>query len=136
MLPEFKRFLLKICLLSALVITIGLLASSKGILNLSAFFIIAPALFFLSMSTLMCFLLIKASKKGGSEFIRTFMASQAIKMFIHLIIMTIVAFGYPLFAIHFIIQYALIYLVFTIVELITLIPLASKNTEQQASGQS
>jgi hypothetical protein len=136
MLPEFKRFLLKICLLSALIIILGLLASSKGILNLPFSFLVAPVLFFVFLSALMCFLLIKASKKSGSEFIRTFMALQALKMFIHLIIMTIFAFGYPLFAIHFIILYALIYLFFTIVELITLIPLASRTTEQRASGQS
>ncbi len=124
--PEFKRFLLNISVLSALIIGISFWASVKGILKLPSAFFITPALFFYFLSAFMCFFLMKASRKSGSEFIRTFMATQALKMFIHLIIMTVISFGFPSYAIQFITVYALSYLVYTVVELITLMPLAKR----------
>ena len=123
---EFKRFLLKIILLSVLIISMSLIASNRGLLNLPVVLLVAPALFFLFLSALMNVFLIKSTQKSGSEFIRTFMAAQALKMLVHLIVMTIIAFGFPKFAIQFIVMYALIYLVFTVLELFTLMPLVSK----------
>jgi hypothetical protein len=48
------------------------------------------------------------------------MGVQALKMFVHLMVMTIVGFIFPIIAVQFILVYACYYLSFTLVETISL----------------
>ena len=54
------------------------------------------------------------------------MGVQALKMFVHLLVMTIVGFVFPAIAVHFIILYAVYYLLFTVVETTSLMRLFLK----------
>ena len=127
MTKEFRSYLFRISILSALAFIGVWMIQSKGLVNLPRTFVYGPVFFFMLLSLVLNLLLMKAAQKNAAVFIRTFLASQALKMFIHLIVMTAVAFIFPERAVHFIAVYAVLYMAFTVTELVTLLPLVRKS---------
>ena len=85
-----------------------------------------PIAFFVALSVLLHIYLLKSTEGRPQRFVTAFMGVQAIKMFVHLMTMTIVGFLFQNIAVHFILVYAFYYLLFTLVETISLMRLFIK----------
>ena len=102
------------------------LASYFSIVTLPPTALFLPIAFFVTLSVLLHIYLLKSTKGRPQRFVTAFMGVQAIKMFVHLMTMTVVGFLIPNIAIHFILVYAFYYLAFTLVETISLMRLFVK----------
>lgn len=102
------------------------LASYFSFVNLPPIALFLPITFFVVLSVLLHFYLLKSTEGRPQRFVTAFMGVQAIKMFVHLMTMTIVGFLMPNIAVHFILVYAFYYLAFTLVETISLMRLFIK----------
>jgi len=102
------------------------LASYFSFVNLPPFALFLPIAFFVVLSVLLHFYLLKSTDGRPQRFVTAFMGVQAIKMFVHLMTMTVVGFLMPSIAVHFILIYAFYYLAFTLVETISLMRLFIK----------
>lgn len=122
----FSRYILISFVLSLLCASFACLAASKGILVLSPTFRYAPLLFFFLLSCALHYYLLRSTEGRPQRFVTAFMGVQALKMFVHLLVMTIVGFVFPAIAVHFIILYAVYYLSFTVVETTSLMRLFLK----------
>ena len=102
------------------------LASYFSIVHLTPSALYLPIAFFVVLSVLLHFYLLKSTDGRPQRFVTAFMGVQAIKMFVHLMTMTVVGFLMPNIAVHFILVYAFYYLAFTLVEIISLMRLFIK----------
>jgi hypothetical protein len=102
------------------------LASYLSFVKLPPIALYLPIAFFVVISVLLHFYLLKSTVGRPQRFVTAFMGVQAIKMFLHLMTMTIVGFLMPNIAVHFILVYAFYYLAFTLVETISLMRLFIK----------
>ena len=112
--------------LGALCSLLAGLASRFSIVKLPPLALFLPIAFFVALSVLLHIYLLKSTEGRPQRFVTAFMGVQAIKMFVHLMTMTIVGFLNPGIAVHFILVYAFYYLSFTIVETISLMRLFIK----------
>lgn len=71
-------------------------------------------------------MILNAQKGRPAQFINTFIGTQALKMFVHMIVMVTVAMLNESVAVPFIASYAILYLIFTVTEVISLMPLVRK----------
>jgi hypothetical protein len=127
----FLRFTLRMLLISTCCSVVIGIFLQMGVLRLSSLFAFSPlALFFLLGLTLHYYFL-KSLNGRPQQFINTFMAGQALKMLIHLLVLVLVSFAFPESAIHFILLYAVCYLVFTVAEVVEL---GSVSKLQKESG--
>jgi len=102
------------------------LASYFSIVTLPPTALFLPIAFFVTLSVLLHIYLLKSTEGRPQRFVTAFMGVQAIKMFVHLMTMTVVGFLIPNIAVHFILVYAFYYLAFTLVETISLMRLFVK----------
>ena len=102
------------------------LASYFSFVKLPSIALFLPIAFFVALSVLLHIYLLKSTEGRPQRFVTAFMGVQAIKMFVHLMTMTIVGFLIPNIAVHFILVYAFYYLAFTLVETISLMRLFVK----------
>ena len=112
--------------LGALCALLAGLASYFSFVKLPAIALFLPIAFFVALSVLLHIYLLKSTEGRPQRFVTAFMGVQAIKMFVHLMTMTIVGFLIPNIAVHFILVYAFYYLSFTLVETISLMRLFVK----------
>jgi hypothetical protein len=71
--------------------------------------------------------LLKKEKGRPQAFVNGFLATLALRMFVHLIIIFIGAFTIKSFAIEFVITYSIYYLLFTILEVSEMMRIIQKN---------
>jgi hypothetical protein len=121
--PKFFWIALSLGVLCA---TLAGLASYFSFVKLPNIALFLPIAFFVSLSVLLHLYLLKSTEGRPQRFVTAFMGVQAIKMFVHLMTMTIVGFLIPNIAVHFILVYAFYYLAFTLVETISLMRLFVK----------
>jgi hypothetical protein len=112
----YLRFTVKMLLLSLGCSIMAVVLLKNGIIRLSGVFALGPVALFFLLSQILHYFFLKALQGRPQQFINAFMGGQALKMFIHLMVLTLVSFGFPQMAIHFIILYAVYYLLFTIAE--------------------
>ena len=101
-------------------------ASYFSFVKLPPIALFLPIAFFVALSVLLHIYLLKSNEGRPQRFVTAFMGVQAIKMFVHLMTMTIVGFLFQNIAVHFILVYAFYYLLFTLVETISLMRLFIK----------
>jgi hypothetical protein len=101
-------------------------ASYFSFVKLPPIALFLPIAFFVALSVLLHIYLLKSTEGRPQRFVTAFMGVQAIKMFVHLMTMTIVGFLFQNIAVHFILVYAFYYLLFTLVETISLMRLFIK----------
>ena len=101
-------------------------ASYFSFVKLPPIALFLPIAFFVALSVLLHIYLLKSTEGRPQQFVTAFMGVQAIKMFVHLMTMTIVGFLFQNIAVHFILVYAFYYLLFTLVETISLMRLFIK----------
>lgn len=116
----FTQFAVRLFILSLICAGGAYLCMSAGLLQLPPVFAYLPVLLFFTLSTIMQFFLLRAVKGRPQLFVTMFMGLQALKMFIHLVVLVAVAFGNRPIAIHFILMYAVYYLVYTVAEVLGL----------------
>jgi hypothetical protein len=121
--PKFFWIALSLGVLCAL---LAGLASYFSFVKLPPAALFLPIAFFVVLSVLLHIYLLKSTEGRPQRFVTAFMGVQAIKMFVHLMTMTVVGFLIPNIAVHFILVYAFYYLVFTLVETISLMRLFVK----------
>jgi hypothetical protein len=112
--------------LGALCATLAELASYFSLVKLPNIALFLPIAFFVALSVMLHIYLLKSTEGRPQRFVTAFMGVQAIKMFVHLMTMTVVGFLIPNIAVHFILVYAFYYLAFTLVETISLMRLFVK----------
>ncbi len=122
----FSRYLLIALMLCLLCGGFASLAVLNGFLLLSFAFIYVPLIFFFLLSVSLHYFLIRSTEGRPQQFVTSFMGVQAIKMFVHLMVMVVIGLFFPKIAVHFIILYAVYYLAFTVVETISLMRLFAK----------
>ena len=114
---RFVWVILSLCILLG---SLAGLASHFSIIQLPFTSIYLPLFFFVVFSITLHFFLLKSTEGRPQRFVTTFMGVQALKMFVHLMVMTVVGFIFPIIAVQFILVYACYYLAFTLVETISL----------------
>jgi hypothetical protein len=112
--------------LGALCAILAGLASYFSFVKLPNIALFLPIAFFVALSVMLHIYLLKSTEGRPQRFVTAFMGVQAIKMFVHLMTMTVVGFLIPNIAVHFILVYAFYYLAFTLVETISLMRLFVK----------
>ena len=108
-----------------MVVVLGLTSSS--ILHLSFVISFLPLVFFLLLSNMIHAYLLKKEEGRPQAFVNGFLATLALRMFVHLTIIFIGAFTIKSFAIEFVITYSIYYLLFTILEVSEMMRIIQKN---------
>ena len=121
--PKFFWIALSLGVLCAL---LAEFASYFSFVKLPPTALFLPIAFFVGLSVLLHIYLVKSTEGRPQRFVTAFMGVQALKMFVHLMTMTIVGYLFPIIAVHFILVYAFYYLAFTLVETISLMRLFIK----------
>ena len=121
--PKFFWIAISLGIICALLVGF---ASYLSFVKLPPIALFLPIAFFVALSVLFHIYLLNSTKGRPQRFITAFMGVQAIKMFVHLMTMTIVGFLFQNIAVHFILVYAFYYLAFTLVETISLMRLFIK----------
>jgi mannose/fructose/N-acetylgalactosamine-specific phosphotransferase system component IIC len=122
----FQSFYLRITVISLLCAGISGKAAVEGLLPLSPLMRYLPILLFWAISMVTHRMILNAQKGRPAQFINTFIGTQALKMFVHMIVMVTVAMLNESDAVPFIASYAILYLIFTVTEVISLMPLVRK----------
>jgi len=116
----FLRFTFRMLLLSLVCLVSAWVLMNAGFLRLPFSFAIGPVLLFFLLGQTLHYFFLKSLEGRPQQFVNTFMGGQALKMFVHLLVLVAVSFAFPDKAIHFILLYAVYYLVFTVAEVIGL----------------
>lgn len=122
----FNSFYFRITIISLLCAGISGKASAEGLLLLNPMMRYLPILLYWAVSVITHRMILNAQKGRSAQFINTFIGTQALKMFLHMIVMVTVAMLNPNVAVPFIASYAILYLIFTVTEVISLMPLVRK----------
>ena len=122
----FNSFYFRITIISLLCAGISGKASAEGLLTLNPTMRYLPILLYWAVSVISHRMILNAQKGRPAQFINTFIGTQALKMFLHMIVMVTVAMLNPKVAVPFIASYAILYLIFTVTEVISLTPLVRK----------
>lgn len=123
-----NRYILTMILISALCAGLAFFGLQAGYHELPTAFWLGPPLFFLFTSVLIHFFLMNSVSGRPQRFVNMFIGMLSLKMFLHLIVILAVAFSFKMYAVPFIIVYALNYLLFTVAETISLFRLFYKKS--------
>ena len=121
-----QSFYFRITVIALLCAGISGKASAEGILNLSPLMRYLPILLFWIVSLISHRMILNSQKGRPAQFINTFIGTQALKMLVHMLVMVTVAMLNESAAVPFISSYAILYLIFTVTEVISLMPLVRK----------
>lgn len=116
----FIRFVFRALVLSVACAGIAAVLVWYGMLRLTAPFVYGPVLLFFLLGVTLHYFLLKSLGGRPQQFINMFMGVQALKMLIHLLVLVIIVFTFPASATHFILLYAVYYLVYTVAEVLGL----------------
>jgi hypothetical protein len=122
----FNSFYFRITIIALLCAGISGKASAEGLLPLNPLMRYLPILLYWAVSVITHHMILNAQKGRPAQFINTFIGTQALKMFLHMIVMVTVAMLNETVAVPFIASYAILYLIFTVTEVISLMPLVRK----------
>ncbi len=128
----FLRFTFRMAVLSLFCVGVSAALLQTGTLKLPGVFAFSPVLLFFLLGQTLHYFFLRALAGRPQQFINAFMGGQALKMFVHLMVLVLVSFSFPDKAIHFILMYAVYYLVFTIAEVIGI---GSVSRLQNETGQ-
>jgi len=121
-------YILKVVLLVIIGTGLTEALASTGRLQPDLIFRLIPPFLFGIFSVVFHKVLLDAIAGRPQRFVSVFMGLTGLKMFVHLLVMLAVAFLYPEIAVHFIALYAVYYLVFTVFEIVSLMPLVRTNS--------
>ena len=123
---EFLNFFKKTSILSLVILIIYYLSVLIFKKTASPTFAVL-VLFFYSVNLVVYYILLSATGKNFSKFMTNFMASTFVKLIVYVAALLIYVYFFPKNALPFIIEYFVLYIIYSIFEVLSLLNFSKKN---------
>lgn len=123
---EFLKFIKKNTILSLVILVIyyfSVLIFKKPASPTLALLVV----FFFAVNSVVYYILLSATGKNFSKFMTNFMASTFVKLMVYLAVMLIYVYLFPKNALPFIIEYFILYIIYSVFEVISILSFSKRN---------